>query len=674
MRKILAKSQFIQPRFLALVFLVLAGIMVSSAIIELRQSRKELLELMEKQAHTLLETVHLASTNTVMTDILIEELIEERLINNAQFIRRIYEQGGISDTFLERFARENHLFRINIFRSDGKKLFSNHVSTADHPEANEKAEDILESLFKGETDTLIIGLKAARYEEGFRFAVAVAANDRSAIVVNLNADQLLEFRKRIGFGSLLSSLIENPGIDYVALQDTSGILAASGNIEDLERITSSEFLQQALNTNKMNSRLVEFESEEVFEAVHPFIYEDEAVGLFRIGLSLSPLQAINKRIYRRISFISLILLVIGFILFTLLIIRQNFDVAKRQYQVVETYSRNIIQNVSDAIIVCEGEGEVKIFNDTASQLFEIKSESIIGKNIKSLTNEIDWEDLFHQQISMQEITLGIGDQVKYLLASHSHYLNADDILTRVLVFRDLTDQKRLEAQIQRRERLSALGQLASGVAHEIRNPLNAIGTLVQQLDRDFKPQSQEKEYHQLMQLVYTEVKRMNQTIENFLRYARPEKLHPQLFNLKKFLGEFEKEYLSMMREKGITLKVTLDWNGQVQWDSGKIRQVLRNLVQNSMDAMTEGGEITIQVSEVDKQFLKLRVSDTGPGIAADIKRKIFNLYFTTKSSGTGIGLSIVQQIIDQHDGNISFDSQADRGTNFIIMLPHRVNS
>ena len=672
MRRLLTRSQFIKPRFLLLIFLVMAGIMISSALIELRQSRKELLELMERQAHTLLETVILASNNTVRTNILIEELIEERLINNAHFIKRMYEEGRVSNSVLQKFARENHLFRVNIFKSNGIKIYSSHVPAHDHPDSHEKSEKILNPIFQAELDTLFIGLKTARYEKGYRFAVAVAARDRSAIVVNLDAAQLLEFRKQIGFGSLLRSLIENPGIDYVALQDTAGILAASGNIKDLERIKSSEFLNRAIENNVMDVRIVEFQGEDVFEAVHPFVYEGESVGLFRIGLSLSPLQAINQRIYRRISFISIILLVIGFILFTLLIIRQNLDVAKKQYQVVETYSRNIIQNVSDAIIVCEGAGEIKIFNQSASKLFGIEPGMVLGKNVKSISKEIDWDTFFREQISMQEITLQIRDHVKYILVSQSQYLNADDIITRILVFRDLTDQKRLQSQIQRRERLTALGQLASGVAHEIRNPLNAIGMIIQQLDRDFKPLSQEDDYHQLMGMVYQEVKRINQTIENFLKFARPEELNPEVFSLNDFLSDLRREYKALLTESGIQMELDLNWSGEVKWDSGKIRQILRNLIQNSIDAMGDGGRITIQVSQAEEQFLELRVSDNGPGISPEIQRKIFNLYFTTKATGTGIGLSIIQQIVDQHEGSISFDSISGKGTNFLIILPVQV--
>ncbi len=245
----------------------------------------------------------------------------------------------------------------------------------------------------------------------------------------------------------------------------------------------------------------------------------------------------------------------------------------------------------------------------------------------------------------------------------------DGKITYILLLRDLTELKQLELQVQRRERLTALGELASGVAHEIRNPLNAIGTVIQQLDRDFEPVENREDYHQLSRLVYQEVKRINRTIENFLTFARPEPLSIEEFELKDFLEEIRQQYDPMVRKRGMELEIITEWQGKVAWDRGKMKQVLSNLLQNSIEAMTESGMVTITVNKLSAQSLEFRVVDDGPGIPAEIHRKIFNLYFTTKPSGTGIGLSIVQQLVDLHRGVIILESQESKGTAFIIRLP-----
>ncbi|MBN2366593.1 MAG: PAS domain S-box protein, partial [Calditrichaeota bacterium] len=479
MNRLIKQAQIIRPRNLLFIFLGLAGLMISSAVIELRQSKRELLDLLGQQAHTLLESVLSASRNTLTTNILIEELIEERLLNNATMIKNVYEKATLNNQFLGEFARQNNLYRINIFNREGDKIFSSHPEIHPDSASGIEAQDMLAPIFEGEKDTLLLGLRASRYGRGSRYAVAMATTGRGAVVVNMDADQLLEFRREVGIGSLLQSVSDNPGILYTAIQDSSGILAASGNIIDLERIVDSPFLNSILSDSVMKARMTDFKDGEVFEAVHPFRFEGETIGLIRLGISLEPLEAINKRIYRRIIIISILLLVVGFFLFAFILLQQNLDFTRKQYQAVETYSQNIIQNVSDAIIVISQDRQIKIINRSAETLFGIKASDIVGKHIENITVEENWDQLLRDEAAMRELKVTIRGRMRYILLSRSQYRDEKGELTYVLVWRDLTDQKRLENQVQRRERLSALGQLASGVAHEIRNPLNAIGTVVQ---------------------------------------------------------------------------------------------------------------------------------------------------------------------------------------------------
>ena len=670
MRDNLSKTlNLIRPKYVFFLFLVLAMVMIVSALVELNQSKRELTDLMREQAHTLSENILIASRNSLLSNIVVENLIEERLLNNANIIRQYYDQGKVSNHFLEQFARENDLYRINIFNAKGIKIFSSHRQEHFDRSTDQEPEDILSLIYSGRQDTLIIGLKAARFDQGSRYAVAVAGRNHAAIVVNLDAADLLNFRKEIGFGSLLRDVTQNPGVVYAVLQDTSGILAASGNVREMEKINTSPFLSRALKDSLFQTRITQFDSVKVLEAVHAFYMEGEPLGLLRIGLSLQPLNAINTRIYRRIIIISLVLLIIGFILLTLLLVRQNLDFSHKQYQTVETYSQNIIQHVNDAILVYDLKNGIRVFNKMAEKLFGIEVKDALGKNLASVFLSSTCRDLENENFSLQEVECRIGNRNRHLLVSKNHYDDTDGSLATILVIRDLTEQKRLEVQIERRERMSALGQLASGVAHEIRNPLNAIGTVIQQLNRDFEPAANEQEYHELAGLVHQEVKRINDTISNFLKFARPESMQPEDFNLDKFFNELQTGYASLAEEKKVELKIENQWNGSVKWDKGKMRQVLMNLIQNAFEAMNKGGKIDVSVVSKPDQKLELKISDTGKGIPEEIRKKIFNLYFTTKAKGTGIGLSIVQQIVDQHGGMLSVESELGKGTTFSIIMP-----
>ena len=648
--------------------------MISSAVVELHQSKKELMSLMKDQSHQLLEALLISSENALSSNQITEEYLKERLLNNANFTRYLYETGEISNQTLARFAQENNLFRINIFRRDGQKIYSSHEQTHfDLPEKN-SPQEILAPIFNGETDTLFIGMKEARHESGFRYAIAIAAKDRSAIVVNLDADQILSFRKQVGFGIFMRSIIQNPGIVYVALQDTSGILAASGNVRELESIETSPFLLKSWQDSTFATRTTEFDSIEVLEAIHPFYFQKRWLGVFRLGISLAPIQTINTRIYRRIIVISLVLIFIGLVLFSLVLVRQNLEIVQKQFQVVESYSAELIENMKDAVIVLDNRSNLKIFNQAAADLFQIQKNSIIGKKLTTLFEESICESILLSAANMQEVSCKINKREKQLLISKSKFEDENKHENIILIIRDLTEQKNLEDQLQRRERLSAMGELASGVAHEIRNPLNAISTTIQQLDKDFEPASNKEEYHQLSRMVYKEVRRINETVQSFLRFARPEPLQPSQFQVKELFDHLKNQYTSIMNQHNIEFQINLNWMGEVFWDKQKIRQVFMNLIQNAMDAIEKNGKISIDVEPENHSKLKIHVVDNGPGIPEQIRSKIFNLYFTTKAKGTGIGLAIVQQIIFEHGGTIKAQSENQTGTMFQIIIPVKIQA
>ncbi len=666
----LKRGTLIRRRYLILIFAAMALLMISSATIELHQSRQELVDLMEKDAHSLSETVILASRKMITAQHLFEQLIEERLLNNAGLILRLYRQGRVTNRLLAELARQNNLYRINIFNSRGRKILYSHEPEFPENQGGEfRSPEILQPIFQGKADTLIIGLRQARHRAGFRYAVALATPERGAIVVNMDAEQLLEWRREIGFGSLLRRLVDNPGIIYAALQDTSGILAASGNVRQLERILDSPFLSRALRDSLFLARFTQFDSLQVLETVHPFYYQGEAIGLFRLGLSTEALHAINRRIYRRIVIISIVLILVGVLLFTLLMVRQNLEVIHRQYTVVETYSRNILENVSDAIIVAEEQNGIQIFNHAAEKLFGLSARKVVGTDIRSLLQQFRCSPEMSGRERMQEVECEVQGNRRYLLVSRSELLTPGHPGLEILVIRDLTRLKQMEAQIQRRERLTAMGQLASGVAHEIRNPLNAISTIIQQLNRDFVPQDNQEEYHQLTTIVYQEVQRINRTIENFLRFARPEPMQLEKFSLPEFFQRLHRQYQPILQEKGIHLRLQMDWHGQVRWDREKMQQVFMNLMQNAIDVLEKDGEIRIQVSGGDSGTVVVRFQDNGPGIPPEVQSRIFNLYFTTKPQGTGVGLAIVQRIVDEHGGWIHLQSEPGKGTVFVITIP-----
>jgi PAS domain S-box-containing protein len=659
-----------QSKLLILIFISLAILMVVSALFELYQSKKELYKLMEKQAHSLMESIIISSKNSLLTNERLSALIEERLLNNAILINTLYKNDKITNSVLNEICQQNNIYRINIFDKYGKKLFYSHPQ--DHFSDSEKysPQQVLEPLFTGLVDTLIIGIVPARFIEGNRYTIAIATQDRNAIALNIDAKQVIDFKRNIGFGPLLRSIVsENPLITFAALQDTSNILAASGNVKVLEAIQESDFLLSSLRDSLILSRIADFDSLEIFEIVHPFVYNGKNIGLLRLGLSMSPIQDINNRIYRRLIIITVALFIIGSIIFAYIFTLQNYGILKKQYSIVETYSSNIINKASDAIIVYNKNDGIKIFNSAAESLFTRKQSKVLGKEIDTLFTKKDYDKINKQSSTIQTLDCLINKTNRYLLISKTNFIDDKDTKNCILLIRDLTDQKLMEEQMERKQRLTAMGELASGVAHEIRNPLNSISTIIQQLDKDFTPIKDEEEYHELSNIVYSEINRINQTVKDFLHFAKPEEIKPEPFMLDTLLKQLQKQYKRVLDKQNIKIDIKQSWAGQVTWDLNKIKQVFINLIDNAKDAIIKEGTISINIIKFSGDDISIQIIDDGMGMSDTIQPNIFNLYYTTKAKGTGIGLSIVQRIIFEHNGTITIDSENNIGTTVSIVLP-----
>ncbi len=672
MKKLIKKEKlWAEARNVVLIFLALAVIMISSAIIELRQSKKELLQLMATQSHSLLESLLISSQNILRNNQFLARSYRDRMIKTADMIKILYEQGQATPQVLKAMAAKNAIYAIQVVKPTADKIVRI-VSIGQKFLPEESLKRLLAPVFSGETDTLIFVLRAKKKRDTAQYIIALRGESHTAIVLSMDASEVMAANSRAGFGPLLRSVVlKNPFIIYAALQDTSTLLAASGNVRELEALNDSPFLRHAFSDSLYLTRITDFDSLRVFEAVHPFSYNGRKLGLFRLGLSMKPVNDINARIYRRLIFITILLIVLGGFMLTYLFTKQRFYSLKKDYAVVETYSTNIIQNVSDAIIVCDENEGIRIFNRAAEKLFAQKEAEIHGRPLRHVLGNVPCVQMLEESFSLRQIECEFQDRIKTLLVSKTTFAIPETGSNTIFVIRDLSEQKAMEEQLNRKKRLTAMGELAAGVAHEIRNPLNAIATIVQQLDKDFEPSEHKEEYHSLARLVYNEVKRINRTIQDFLQFSKPEPLRPQEFEIASLIGQIEMQYQKEARQKGITLEVKLHWNGTIVADRDKLAQVLSNLVRNAIEAMENPGRISMEVHKLENDWLQLTVSDTGPGIPQEVQAKIFNLYFTTKASGTGIGLSIVQRIVDQHNGVIRLKSSPGQGTAFLIQIPRK---
>jgi signal transduction histidine kinase len=231
----------------------------------------------------------------------------------------------------------------------------------------------------------------------------------------------------------------------------------------------------------------------------------------------------------------------------------------------------------------------------------------------------------------------------------------------------------MEKDMARRERLVSLGRLASGMAHEIRNPLNAISISIQRLKREFLPEHEkEEEYHRFLDIVRGELLRVNRIVEEFLLSAKsglgmePQSVHAIV-----------EEVATMLRENaeaaGVVISNATDRKVVVECQKERMKQVFYNLIMNSIEAMAAGGALQIS-TEADNPRVRVLIRDAGPGIKKEDLPKVFEYYYTTKDRGMGLGLPLSYMIVKDHDGDLQVLSDEGKGTTFVISLPLRKGS
>jgi signal transduction histidine kinase len=230
-----------------------------------------------------------------------------------------------------------------------------------------------------------------------------------------------------------------------------------------------------------------------------------------------------------------------------------------------------------------------------------------------------------------------------------------------------------EEALRRRDRLAAMGELASTVAHEVRNPLNAVGMTAQRLQREFlaaapEGSAERAELEELLGVMASETQRIDRIVQQFLDYARPPKLAPEPCDVPALVAGLVERTRSLAETRGVALAADVARSGRVVADPAQLRQALDNLVRNAIDATPQGGRVDVLARAVGAGCV-IEVRDTGRGIDPDHLPRIFDLYFTTKPDGTGVGLAVTQQIVAAHGGTIEVDSRPGAGAAFIVRLP-----
>lgn len=658
---------------------VLALLLTLFVYIEVTQSREELLENIRAEASVLVETLNRGSETVITANEELEGMLIERLRVTAQLVDHMDQHMTPSTAQLRQEAVQQGVTLIALVNTDGTIAASSEAAAsntvaAHRPVFSSKLRALLQPVLRGEYVWTVESQVVTPWKDDTLFVlVHERRTSPGAVLIGYSSAELLRVRKRLGIGQIAQQIGALEDIVYVVLQDEDGILTASRGVREMNAIPDDPFLRDAMSADSAHTRFRDYDGQPIFEVVRRMDIAGTPI-LSRIGLSLERVRSIQQRSMRRVIFIAIGFFVTAVILFVLLFTRQRYSLLAEEHRKVQTYTGLVLDNIADAVVATDSAGVLTVCNKAAEHLLGLNAAEVLGKPHQRVIQD---DALLLVQTHREQapveyaetvFTTGSGDQ-RFLAVSTSLIRSAGgDIDTVVSIARDVTEQRRAQEQLQRRDRLTAMGELAGGIAHEIRNPLNAINIIAQRFQSEFEPAEDAEEFRKLNRTIRSEVQRVNNIITQFLEFARPPRLALERTDMSHILRDSVDVITSQALVKHVQVQLLVDESLPVLADREKMQQVFLNLLQNALDAVDEGGEIKCIACRRSGRVM-VSIADNGPGIPEELQSKIFNLYYTTKSSGTGLGLSIVHQIIGEHGGEITVTSSEGTGTTFRIIFP-----
>jgi two-component system sensor histidine kinase HydH len=371
-----------------------------------------------------------------------------------------------------------------------------------------------------------------------------------------------------------------------------------------------------------------------------------------------------------------IILVLGSGALFFIFVIQNYYLVNRTLKQTQDYTRQVVASMANGLLSVNLDGKIISYNLLALELlgmeeYEVKEMDFndlidfrgtgIFETMDHCMSVLDREINYHKK-SGETVPLALS--ITPIMGEGSSCQGA------VIILRDLREIKQLEEKVRRSEKLAAIGELAAGVAHEIRNPLSSIRGFAQYLRHALKDKPQEKEYTETM---VSEVDRINSVVTDLLTFARPMEAQLVPTDLTELVEHTVRLVQADARTHNINVQMNISDLSKIPLDANQMTQAILNLLLNALQAVKNGGHIEVG-AELDPSdsFLKIWVEDDGSGISADQKGKIFDPFFTTREKGTGLGLAIVHKIVENHDGEINLKSPPTGktgGCRFTIGIP-----
>ncbi len=383
------------------------------------------------------------------------------------------------------------------------------------------------------------------------------------------------------------------------------------------------------------------------------------------GLSMGRFEKLQKRTTRLIIGRGILFFVLGCAGIIALLAFQAYRSAKASLDRIKAFSDNVVQNMPSGLVTLDLDYKVSSANKAARDILGDIPE-IPWPQMVQLASELSG----NRAVITREVVVrpGAADELRLDMTASSILDDTGGIQGFIFLFRDLTQLRELKKEVETNRRLAAIGKLAGGVAHEIRNPLSSIKGFATYFAKRYE---NEPDDAQTARIMVQEVERINRSVTQLLEFAKPMAVEIKTVELDPLIRHSLKLVSHDLDRKNIRAQVRIDTRRNViSTDPDRINQVLLNLYMNAVNAMADNGELMVEVKDTqDGRAIEIQVRDTGCGIDPKDMDSIFDPYFTTRPKGTGLGLSIVHRIMENLKGEIRVESEPGQGSRFILVLP-----
>lgn len=664
------KNYFKEKQFIFAVTILLAVTVFTITFYSIKESRADSETVLISQGKAFIESLAYAADNAMASESFYDYLVHKRYQEITVELSRL-KLDEITDEKLTQIAVDHDLYSIYVYGMDSLPVAGGIIRGSALRPPEHIYDEVKRLIAEPEQNYVLLLDQGESPDEIVHYYLEITNRLDRVILIVADALYYVAALEETEISNLAYQMAQESGIVYIVYQSSDSTLFSSKRSNELGSMITDPFLLQAATSDTIMYRTITFEDEEVLELSRPFATVDHPNGILRIAISLDNLHTISKSF--NIQMITLAAVLFGLVVALLMYFnsRTRRKEITRQYDQIKSLSDKIFEQMKTGVAAVDNRGEIILTNEAFAVLCGLNDDG-----------QTDWNDCFEASYlkfsaiksnpgltQEYELTATNKGRSRILLIAISKLSdNSNQFDGFVSVVSDITGIKELEQKSARKERLSEMGDLAAGVAHEIRNPLNSISIASQRLASEFIPTENNDEYLAFTKQIKEETRRLNEIINRFLALAKEQNPKADTTKLKTVVDDFLTLIKFDAEEAGIIFNVTIDNNHLIKLSADSFKQILSNLYNNSKEALAgRAGVISLSSSLQDSKTV-FNFEDSGPGIPEANRDKVFTPYFTTKEAGTGLGLPTVYRIVTDNGGEITVDCSELGGVKFQITI------